>query len=233
MVHVPPCFAVCSRGACGRCANVLAVDLDVAVHQAKIDAAIDTAEHRALARTVAEEGIVMLKNDPIPASSTSPGNAAAAFLPLQGLGTAIKTIAVIGPNANNSHSQQGGYTNEGAAVVTVLDAAVAAANASGNSFKIEYERGACVGATPGCDCPVLPDPAAPLCGIFNTSRVPTAASVAAAADLVVLVLGDSSTIMATGTCPHHVLERVQTIAHCGSLLNCTIAWRCYHCILSY
>ena len=173
----------------------------------------------------------MLKNDPIPASPTSPDAAAAAFLPLQGLGSAIKTIAVIGPNADNSHSQQGGYTNEGAAVVTVLDAAVAAANASGNAFKIEYERGACVGATPGCDCPVLPDPAAPLCGIFNTSRVPTAAAVAAAADVVVLVLGDSSTIMATGTCLHHVRERVQIIAHCGSLLNCTIPWRCHHCIV--
>ena len=49
---------------------------------------------------------------------------------------------------------------------------------------------------------MLPAPDAPLCGIFNTSRVATAAAVAAAADLVVLVLGDSSTIMATGGVHH-------------------------------
>ena len=53
----------------------------------------------------------------------------------------------------------------------------AAANASGNAFSIEYERGACLGATPLCDCPVLPDPNAPLCGITNTSRISAATEV--------------------------------------------------------
>lgn len=80
----------------------------------------------------------MLKNDDIPAgptpapssptvSQTPLGAAAsstAAMLPLVGIGSKIKTIAVIGPNADNQHSQMGGYSNSGARVVTVLDAAV-------------------------------------------------------------------------------------------------------------
>ena len=43
-----------------------------------------------------------------------------------------------------------------------------------------------------------PAPRLPLEGITNTSRVATAAHVASEADLTILVLGDSSTIMATG-----------------------------------
>jgi hypothetical protein len=53
---------------------------------------------------------------------------------------------------------------------------------------------------------VLPDlpngDPAPLCGITNTSRVGAAALLAGKADVTVLVLGDSSTIMATGGVHH-------------------------------
>ena len=96
------------------------------------------------------------------------------------------TVAVIGPNADNEHSTQGGYTQGGASIVTVLGGAVTAANASGNAFTVHYERGACLGATPGCDCPVLPDVDGrqqPLCGIENASRIADAATLAAAADV--------------------------------------------------
>jgi beta-glucosidase-like glycosyl hydrolase len=91
---------------------------------------LDTAEHRALALSVAEEGIVMLKNQPPPQHTTGgavAGNATAAappLLPLVGLGTMYKTIAVVGPNADNAHSQMGGYTQSGANITTVLDAIV-------------------------------------------------------------------------------------------------------------
>ena len=53
-------------------------------------ATMDAPAHRDLARLIAEEGVTLLKND---------GNR----LPLTGLGDKIKTIAVIGPNADNTH----------------------------------------------------------------------------------------------------------------------------------
>lgn len=164
-------------------------------------AVLDCPAHRELARRAAEEAAVLLRNDN-------------ARLPLTGLGApganGLRRIAILGPNANNTNSQMGGYTQGGAPVVTLLDAAVAAANASGNAFSISYERGACLGATPDCPCPNFTPDESP-CGIANTSRVAAAAAVAAASDVTVLVVGDSSTILAgdqsrhqeTSTCGEH------------------------------
>lgn len=166
--------------------------------------ALDLPSSRILARQIAEEGIVLLRNSPV-----GPGQAP--LLPLQGLGSAIKRVAVIGPNADNAHSTLGGYTNEGASVITVLDGAVLAANASGNAFTVEYERGGCLGSTPGCACPhFVPGVDIP-CGLNLTDRIAPAAALAAGADITFLVLGDSSTIMAgdskaheeTSTCGEH------------------------------
>lgn len=89
--------------------------------------------------------------------------------------------------------------------------AVAAANASGNAFVVEYSKGTCLGATPDCSCPIPTDPTVPPCGIDDTDHIPAAVTLAAAADVTVLVLGDSSTILAgdpvlhheTGTCGEH------------------------------
>jgi hypothetical protein len=155
-----------------------------------VEATLDSPSRRALARRAAEEGIVLLRN-------------AKAMLPLRGLGSAIKTVAVIGPNADNAHSTQGGYTNGNAHVVTVLAAVVEAANASGNAWRVVYERGACLGATPLCACPIPANDTVPGCGITDTGRVSIAAAVARAADVTILVLGDSSTILAGNGSGHH------------------------------
>ena len=55
-------------------------------------------------------------------------------LPLKGLGSTIRTVAVVGPNADNIHSHIGLYcdSNPRNGIVTVLNATIAAANASGN-----------------------------------------------------------------------------------------------------
>lgn len=168
------------------------------VDPVKQQATLDAPAHRALARVAVEDSAVLLKN----LNST---------LPLTGLGTRIKRIALLGPNADNEISTMGGYSQGGAHVVTVMEAMVAAANASNNAFEVVRERGACLGATPGCPCPIPADPSQPACGIADTSRVGLAAALAADCDLTVLVLGDSSTIMAgdpklhheTGTCGEH------------------------------
>jgi beta-glucosidase len=111
--------------------------VDAARHQAVVGAA----PHRELARTVAEEGVTLLKNDRL-------------RLPLLGLGKDIKIVAVIGPNADNQHSHLGIYGTDKPAggVRTVLNATTAAANASGNAWVVNYEVGSCLGGTPGCPC---------------------------------------------------------------------------------
>jgi beta-glucosidase len=65
----------------------------------------DSAEHRALALRVAEESIVLLKNDRL--------------LPLDR--SRVKRIAVIGPNADAARMQSGNYPGENTHVVTVLE----------------------------------------------------------------------------------------------------------------
>ncbi|MGZ9584325.1 glycoside hydrolase family 3 N-terminal domain-containing protein [Paenibacillus marinisediminis] len=73
--------------------------------QAELRIGID--EHIQLAKQVAEEGVVLLKNehDALPLSST------------------LKKLAVIGPNANNMYNQLGDYTSpqKREQVVTILD----------------------------------------------------------------------------------------------------------------
>lgn len=168
-------------------------------------AVVDMPTSRALARKIAEEGIVLLRNSP------ASGSGSTQLLPLQGLGKSLKKVAIIGPNADNAHSTMGGYTESGAAIVTVLGGAVAAANASGNAFTVEYERGGCLGGTPGCSCPAFKVGVDIPCGLNITDRIPIAAELASDADVTVLVLGDSSTLLAgdskaheeTGTCGEH------------------------------
>jgi beta-glucosidase len=168
------------------------------VNETQKDATLDQPAHRALALRAAQEGIVMLRNEN-------------GRLPLTNLGSSgLKRVAVIGPNADNAASTVGGYTEGGAPVTTVLAAAVAAANASGNAYEIQYERGSCLGATPDCPCPNFKPGESP-CNINDTSRVGLAAQLAAESDVTILVIGDSSTILAgdqskhqeTGTCGEH------------------------------
>ena len=76
------------------------VDPDVAAREVR------SAEHKALARQVAREGIVLLKNDGI--------------LPLR---RDLRRVAVIGPNADMPYNQLGDYTapQERSEIMTVLD----------------------------------------------------------------------------------------------------------------
>ena len=193
------------------------------VNETRAAAVLDLPESRAMARRVAEEGIVLLRNGNVSQHSRRAGGplgppaaaAAAAnvppILPLQGLGTTLKHVAVIGPNADNAHSTQGGYVQGGAHVVTVLEGAVQAANASGNAFDVTYARGTCLGATPGCTCPAFKPGVDIPCGLDDASDIEAAAALAAKSDVTVLVLGDSSTVLAgdasaheeTGTCGEH------------------------------
>jgi beta-glucosidase len=82
----------------------------------------DTPEHRALSLKVAEESIVLLKND--------------GLLPLHR--ESIKRIAVIGPNADASAMLYGNYNGTSSKPVTILDGIKAVA---GPGIEVTYVRG--------------------------------------------------------------------------------------------
>lgn len=93
---------------------------DPYVDPAKADAGFNTPEHRELAREAARKAIVLLKNDN-------------GVLPL---GKNLKTIAVIGPDADVA--KLGGYSGTGMEKVSILEGI---RNKVASSVKIIHERG--------------------------------------------------------------------------------------------
>jgi beta-glucosidase len=83
---------------------------------------VDTSQHRALALKVAQESIVLLKND--------------GLLPLER--GKYKRIAVIGPNADYARMQNGNYTGQASESVTVLEGIRLLA---GDGVEVVYEHG--------------------------------------------------------------------------------------------
>lgn len=117
---------------------------------------VRNAEKVALARQVARESVILLKNQNklLPLSKT------------------LKSIAVIGPNADNFYNQIGDYSapqSEGN-VVTVLQGIK---NKLGNNTKINYVKGCAIRDT-------------------TSSNIDDAVSAAKKSDAVVIVLGGSS-----------------------------------------
>ncbi len=82
----------------------------------------DTAKHRALAMKVAQESLVLLKND--------------GLLPLDR--ARIKRIAVIGPNADSPGMQNGNYAGKPSKTITILQGIKELA---GDGVEVTHERG--------------------------------------------------------------------------------------------
>eukprot|EP01121_Diplochlamys_sp_Union-15-3_P017374 TRINITY_DN6100_c0_g2_i4.p1 TRINITY_DN6100_c0_g2~~TRINITY_DN6100_c0_g2_i4.p1 ORF type:complete len:441 (+),score=91.35 TRINITY_DN6100_c0_g2_i4:403-1725(+) len=116
---------------------------------------LDNPTHRALARTVAQESIVLLKNDND-------------LLPMDI--TKLRSVAIIGPNGNAPENQIGGYTQEGAHVVTPLEGI--SNYASQHGVTVRYAQG---------------------CFIMNNSLsiLDQAVTLASQSDAVILVVGDN------------------------------------------
>jgi beta-glucosidase len=116
---------------------------------------VNTVEHQQTARKVAEEGIVLLKNDNI--------------LPLQK--DQIRTIAVIGANANRKHAGAGGSSQVNAKYEITALAGIQ--NMAGEKVKIQYAPGYEISKE----------------GKVNAKLVSEAVKVASSADLVIYVGG--------------------------------------------
>jgi beta-glucosidase len=152
---------------------------------------VDSGAHRALAREMATKSVVLLKNDkgtlPLALNGAAGAGAGAA-----GAAAAIKNIAVIGPNANRPltlvsnypgcKDKPGGPLDKDCTLITPLAGIIAAvkteeASAHSNTgtsgaqaIAVQYEQG---------------------CEIDSTNRTgfEAATAAAAAADVVVLVMG--------------------------------------------
>lgn len=140
---------------------------------------VATADHIRLARKVADEAIVLLKNQN-------------QLLPLDP--TSIKTLAVIGPNANKE--RLGGYSGLPASFVTVLDGIK---KRIGSGTNVVYAEG----------CRISEPDAAPNSNEYLPYKAPSAESdlqliddaveTARRADVVVLVLGGNENVSREAT----------------------------------
>ena len=145
----------------------------------------ETAADRALARRAADETIVLLKND-------------RNLLPLDP--GRLKSLAVIGPNA--AVTRLGGYSGTPDRTVSVLDGVK---GRLGNKVQVT--------TAPGCGLTVgnhgwaddviqYPDPAE------DTKQIAEAARVAAAADAVLLVLGQNEQLSREAWADNHLGDRM-------------------------
>ena len=149
------------------------VDTSRATHE------VGTADHVRLARKVADEAIVLLKNQ-------------GQLLPLDPM--AIKTLAVIGPNANKE--RLGGYSGLPSYYVTVLDGIK---KRLGDGTQVRYAEG----------CRISEPDAAPNSNIFLPYKAPVAqkdrelideaVETAKNADVVILVLGGNENVSREAT----------------------------------
>jgi beta-glucosidase len=149
------------------------------VDTARADREVATADHIRLTRKVADEAIVLLKNE-------------AELLPLNP--SSIKTLAVIGPNADKE--RLGGYSGLPASYVSVLDGI---RKRAGAGTKVVYAEG----------CRISEPDAAPNSNEYLPYKAPStekdlqlideALDTARHADVVILVLGGNENVSREAT----------------------------------
>ena len=133
---------------------------------------VNSPEHRQVALQAARESIVLLKNDPLKTGRPA--------LPLR---KDLRTIAVIGPNADDGRYAHRHYGPSGGDAVTVLEGVRAKL---GNGVDVRYAKGVEIAGDNWPRIEVLPEPlsAAERAGIDEAVRAATGA------DVAVVVLGD-------------------------------------------
>ena len=141
-------------------------------------------EHRNLAARAARESIVLLKNE---------NN----LLPLDS--SKIKSIAIIGPNANRAHL--GGYSDEPGRGISILQGVT---DKVGGKVKVSYAEGCKITKEGGnwwADSSHLSDPAE------DNKLIAEAVETAKAADVAVLVVGGNEDTNNEGWANNHLGDR--------------------------
>jgi beta-glucosidase len=144
----------------------------------------NSAEHRALAAEAARRSIVLLKN-------------ANNLLPLDR--TKIKSIAVIGPNANRAHL--GGYSDDPGRAISVLQGVT---EKLGSQVKVNYAEGCKITQEGGnwwADTSHLSNPT------DDSKLIAQAVKVAGNSDVTLLVLGGNEDTNKEGWADNHLGDR--------------------------
>ncbi|WP_460633807.1 beta-xylosidase/alpha-l-arabinosidase [Leifsonia lichenia] len=140
---------------------------------------LDSPRHRELARRLAEESVVLLRNDGV--------------LPLGARSSALSTVAVIGPNADRAEALQGCYS--------FANHVLAAHPGLPLGFEIPTVLESLPGAFADAGLPVPEFVHAEGCAVEGDDESGFAAAVDAAtsADLAVVVVGDQAGLFGRGT----------------------------------
>jgi beta-glucosidase len=159
---------------------------------------VNSPEHQAVALRAARESMVLLKNE---------NN----VLPFD---KGIKSIAVIGPNADDDSTTRYRYGPSGVDGVTVLEGIKAKL---GNRVKVNYAKGCEIADARWPETEVLPEPLTP----EELSEISKAVEAARNSDLAVVVLGDSMKTVGESASrtsldlPGHQLALVQAVYATG------------------
>lgn len=159
---------------------------------------VNSAEHQQVALRAARESMVLLKNEKN-------------ILPLS---KEIKSIAVIGPNADDDSTTRYRYGPSAVKGVTVLEGIKAKL---GNRVKVNYAKGCEITNAHWPETEVLPEPLT----MEELSEVGKAVEAAKNSDLAIVVLGDSMKTVGESASrtsldlPGHQLELVQAVYATG------------------
>ena len=159
---------------------------------------INSPEHQRVALRAARESIVLLKND----SNTLP------------LSKSVKSIAVIGPNADNNSLNQYRYGPSAVDGVTVLEGI---RQLVGSNVRINYARGCDVVNEHWPETEVLPEPLTK----DEQTQIAEAVEATKNSDVAIVVLGDSSKTVGESASrtsldlPGRQLELVQAVHAVG------------------
>ncbi|GAA1821178.1 glycoside hydrolase family 3 N-terminal domain-containing protein [Nesterenkonia flava] len=147
---------------------------------------LDSAENRALARTIASKSLVLLKNE-APERSASK---AAPILPLDAGALAGRRIAVIGPSATTGRTMLGCYSFANHVMSKYKDDELGIHLPTLLEEAHSRLGGAGVEVTAAAGCPIVG---------YDDAGIPAAAETAAAADFAVVTVGDQAGLFGHGT----------------------------------
>jgi beta-glucosidase len=164
-----------------------------------------TAEHRELARTIAERSLILLKNDAV----APPQNAGAR--PLLPLSSSLRTIALVGPLADSAADMLGSWPGKGDPRSAITLKAALEARLQPTGGRLLYAKGAEIGIANGsrcstiaersqakarCGCPTFAEQSEAKVG-HDAAQAGFAAALEAArqADVVIAALGENAEAM--------------------------------------